>query len=442
MEASVTNHNMVAFKPRKAGSRSGFTVWPFRVNFHKLLQLSDSPALFPQVETRDVLRAVVALFDVSFSELGPDEIYDIVSSPDSRTIVLLRGHTDVLEEYRGRGGATAAVRPGSKPPPAEAEAGDRAPERGRFCNVFSDSDSDDGSDEAGDSAGAAESRSEWEVFSGGVAGFLSDVRARRAARHSPDGEQEIPPRAVGAESLIVAAASYKLRTLEIGEKVLELSLLTTRRPYRKSGVGSYIVELLKSPAVCGPYKVLLAHAESNAVNFFTKCGLTDDPLLNDKFKEVRDEWTNTTLMSYLAPFSTDMHSRTPGLSLNLWEVELEVDLMRKKALSAYQQQAICVTRLVHEASTLREQLSQQLREIKSLKIELELERKQRSKTEQRFLEYKLMMRQQLMERPGSGSDEQDYRVADDSGAESVDTTEEGSCRTEEGPEIRQVQLSK
>ncbi|KAJ8272225.1 hypothetical protein COCON_G00110840 [Conger conger] len=385
MEASVTNHNMVAFKPRKAGSRSGFTVWPFRVNFHKLLQLSDSPALFPQVETRDVLSVVVALFDVSFSELGPDEIYDIVSSPDSRTIVLLRGHTDVLEEYRGRGGATAAVRPGSKPPPAEAEAGDRAPERGRFCDVFSDSDSDDGSDEAGDSAGAAESR-------------------------------------------------------EIGEKVLELSLLTTRRPYRKSGVGSYIVELLKSPVVCGSYKVLLAHAESNAVNFFTKCGLTDDPLLNDKFKEVRDEWTNTTLMSYLAPFSTDMHSRTPGLSLNLWEVELEVDLMRKKALSAYQQQAICVTRLVHEASALREQLSQQLREIKSLKIELELERKQRSKTEQRFLEYKLMMRQQLMERPGSGSDEQDYRVADDSGAESVDTTEEGSCRTEEGPEIRQPPL--
>ncbi|KAJ8333667.1 hypothetical protein SKAU_G00409860 [Synaphobranchus kaupii] len=448
----VTNLNTVAFKPRKAGSKSDFIAQPFKINFHKLLQLSDSPALVtPQVENRDVLSAVVALFDVSFSEVGPDEIYDIVTSPDSQTIILLRSHTDVLEEYRGR--EHTGVRPGTTPPPAESRDTDRdrESERGRFCEVFSDSDSDDSSDEAGNSAEPTQNRSEWEMFSSGVNEFLLNVRERRAKRNSSNWQKEIPPSAVGAESLIVAAAAYKLRRLEMGEKVLELSLLTTRRCYRKCRVGSYIVELLKSPAVCGTYDVFLAHAESNAVNFFTKCGLSDDALLNDKFKEVRDEWTNTTLMSYLAPFSignqyqspvphADLDSSTPGLSLNLWEVELEVDLMRKKALFAYQQQAVCVTRLVQEVSTLREQLSLQMREIKSLKIELELERKRHRRTEQQFLECKLMMTQQLVEKLSSGTDKQDYRVADDPRAESVDATEEGPCRTEEWPEIRQVQL--
>ncbi|XP_035275098.1 uncharacterized protein si:dkeyp-50b9.1 isoform X1 [Anguilla anguilla] len=442
MEGSVTNLNTVAFKPRKTGNRSDFNARPSRVNFHELVQLSDSPAMVPEVENRDILSAVVALFDVSFPELGTDEIYDIVSSPDSQTIVLLRSHTDVLEEYRGR---EPTEPPGITPPPAESRDGES--EKGRFCEVFSESD--DSSDEAGDSAEPAQDRSEWEKFSSGVTEFLVNVGERRATRNRLNWEQEIPPSAVGAESLIVAAATYKLRRLEIGEKVLELSLLTTRRRYRKCGVGSYIVELLKSPAVCGPYDVLLAHAESNAVDFFTKCGLTDDPLLNDKFREVRDEWTNTTLMSYLSSFSigspyhspvphADSGISAPGPSLNLWEVELEVDLMRKKALLAYQQQAVCVTRLVQEVSALREQLSLQVREMKALKMELELERKRRSRTEQQFLEYRLMTSQQLVERPNTGTDEQDFRVAEDSGAESVDTTEEGPCRTEEWPEIRQA----
>ncbi|KAG9352624.1 hypothetical protein JZ751_021038 [Albula glossodonta] len=139
---------------------------------------------------------------------------------------------------------------------------------------------------------------------------------------------------------------------ETAEKVLQLSLLATRRCYRNCGVGRYIVELLKTPALCGPYEVFLAHVEHAAVNFFTNCGLSDDTLLNEKFR-------------------------------------------KKKALLAYQQQAVCVMRLVQEVNTLREQLSQQMREVKSLKIELELEKKRRNR-----------------------ADEQDYMEADDSWVES------------------------
>lgn len=44
------------------------------------------------------------------------------------------------------------------PPPAESIDSGRETERGRFCDVFSDSESDDSSDEAGDAAEATENR--------------------------------------------------------------------------------------------------------------------------------------------------------------------------------------------------------------------------------------------------------------------------------------------
>ncbi|KAI1890076.1 hypothetical protein AGOR_G00169490 [Albula goreensis] len=432
MEGSVVRLETVAFKPRRSGSRSEFTAQAIRVNFHDVLQLSDSPALVPQVENKDILSVVVALFDVSFSEMDPEEIYDIVSSPEAQAIVLLRHPTDVLEEYKSR--ESKGVRPSHAPPPAQSK--DSVPDVGRFSEVFSDSDSEDSrdstdsTDEAEDSAESTDKRLEWETFSSDVEEFLSKVRERRAVRHSWKQEQEILPTAMGAESLIVGAAVYRLRRLETAEKVLQLSLLATRRCYRNCGVGRYIVELLKTPALCGPYEVFLAHVEHTAVNFFTNCGLSDDTLLNEKFREVKDEWTNTTLMSYLPPFSTELQyhsplphaeldSNSPGFSLNLLEMELEVNMMKKKALLAYQQQAVCVMRLVQEVNTLREQLSQQMREVKSLKIELELEKKRRNRAEQQMLEYKLTTMEQLTERQLHVTDEQDYMEADDSWVESV-----------------------
>ncbi|KAG7468471.1 hypothetical protein MATL_G00143270 [Megalops atlanticus] len=425
MDNSVTHLHTVVFKPKKAGNRSDFTVQPIRVHFHKLLQTRDAPTLVPQVENRDVLSAVVSLFDVSLPDVGPRDIHDTIHCPDAQTIILLRRHADVLEEYRSRTPPCSRVA-GQSPTPHPAESGEKEP-GGRFSQVFSDSD-ESSSDESENSAEIAGQRSAWERFDSGTEEFLLKVRERRSQRsHSREGA-EIPPTAVGAESLIVAAATYKLRKLTTGEKVLQLSLLATRRRYRNCGVGRYIVELLKSQSVCGLYEAFLTHADSDAVDFFTHCGLTDDALLNDKFKEVRDEWTNTTLMSYLPPFSTGPESQTPGFSLGLWELELEVEMARKKALLAYQQQAVCVTRLVHEVTTLREQLTQQSGQVKLLISELEKERERRHRVEQQFLEYKLRKTQQLLAMHSLDSDEQensdspkDRPSPDDTRADSVDT---------------------
>ena len=56
-------------------------------------------------------------------------------------------------------------------------------------------------------------RSSWEVFCLGLEDFLSETLQRRALRDDPEDNRQIPPAAVGVESLIVAAATFELKTL-------------------------------------------------------------------------------------------------------------------------------------------------------------------------------------------------------------------------------------
>ncbi|XP_029524115.1 uncharacterized protein si:dkeyp-50b9.1 [Oncorhynchus nerka] len=398
MDGCVVRLHTVKFKPKIDGSRGDFTAQPIKVHFYELLGISDANELVPQVENKDILSSVVALFDVSLPDVGPRDVHDTVHSHGTHTIILLRQPSDVLEEYRSRPLPIPRREPVRSPVPAVVN-GDRESE-GRYLQVFSESEdsSDDSSDEHEDGEEGTEPRSVWETFCTGLEEFLARARERRAQRDTPGDDQPLLPTAVGAESLIVGAAAYELKTLSTGEKVLQLSLMATRKRYRNCGVGRYIIELLKTQSVCGTYDAFLAHADTDAVDFFSRCGLTDDALLNDKFREVRDEWTNTTLMSYLPPFTTESESRNPGFSLMLPELKLEVEMARTKALAAYQQQAVCVTRLVREVKTLREQLELQRRDVDNLNNELDKERERRHRVEQQFLEYKLRKTRQLLER--------------------------------------------
>uniref|UniRef100_A0AAZ3NWP4 N-acetyltransferase domain-containing protein n=1 Tax=Oncorhynchus tshawytscha TaxID=74940 RepID=A0AAZ3NWP4_ONCTS len=236
--------------------------------------------------------------------VGPQDVHVTVRSHGTHTIILLRQQSDVLGEYRSRTPPSFRGEPVSSPVPAVVN--EHRESEGRYLQVFSESeDSSDSSDdhEEGKEGKEPRSASAWETFCTGLEEFLARAQERRAQREAPGDEQQILPTAAGAESLIVGAAAYKLKTLSTGEKVLQLSLMVTRKRYRNCGVGRHIIELRKTQSVCGAYNAFLTHADTDAVDFFSCCGLTDDALLNDKFREVRDEWTNTTLMSNL-PLST------------------------------------------------------------------------------------------------------------------------------------------
>ncbi|CAB1313949.1 unnamed protein product [Coregonus sp. 'balchen'] len=144
--------------------------------------------------------------------------------------------------------------------------------------------------------------------------------------------------------------------LSTGEKALQLSLMATRKCYRNCGVGRYIIEV-------GWGWGMWSSVQAISMNQALPCPLSSR--------------------------SPESESLNPGFSLMLPELELEVEMARTKALAAYQQQAVCVTRLVREVKTLREQLELQRREVDNLNNELDKERERRHRVEQQFLEYKL-----------------------------------------------------
>ncbi|XP_073669500.1 uncharacterized protein [Paramisgurnus dabryanus] len=200
---------------------------------------------------------------------------------------------------------------------------------------------------------------------------------------------------------------------------LQLSLLAVRKCFWHLGIGGYIMKLLKTQSMVGQYDVLVVHADSDAVGFFKGHELTDDLMLNDKYKELKEDWTNSILMSYLPPFTTDLQMRNPGFSLNFTELEMDLKIAGSQALSAYQQQVICVTRLIREVKTLRTQLDTQREVVERLHSRLEHERQTRRKIEHRFLMYKLRNAKQLL-----GNTETESDVQEDDNHEHLSTEEQ------------------
>ncbi|XP_051740169.1 uncharacterized protein si:dkeyp-50b9.1 isoform X2 [Ctenopharyngodon idella] len=357
------------------------------------------------IRNEDVLRAVVALLDTSLPDVGPRDVHETVHYPGIRTIILSRDHADVLEDYRGR--TSRNKRTNVSPVPCKTT--DRPNSTHKLlAELYSDSEEDPEETSEETPEVGTSNRWSWEQFCDGLQEFVEGARDRKERRAVLGEDGKIPSSAVGVESLIVAAACYEVKLLSTGETVLQLSLLAVRKRYWRLGIGSYIMELLKTQSVVGQYDALVAHVDTDAIGFFKRHEFTDDLLLNDKFKELKDDWTNSILMSYLPPFTTDLEMRNPVFSLSLRELETDMDMARLQALYAYQQQVVCVTRLLKEVKTLREQLGLQREEVDRLNSKLELEKRKRHDVENRFLMYRLKNAQKLL-----GSNDSDSVGRDD-----------------------------
>ncbi|KAK2867066.1 hypothetical protein Q8A67_025183 [Cirrhinus molitorella] len=406
--------------------RGGLSAQPIIVNFHQLFQTRDAPTILPMIKNEDVLRAVVALLDTSLPDIGPRDMHETVHYPGMHTLILSRDHADVLEDYRGRASQkVASLRPVfSKTDKADGT------QRHMLAELYSDSE--ESPEESSEEIIAEQTSSSWswERFCEGLQEFVDGVRDRKERRAVQRKDGKIPPSAVGVESLIVAAACYELKILSTGDMVLQLSLLAVRKRYRHLGIGSYIMELLKTQSVVGTYDTLVAHTDTDAVDFFKCHGLSDDPLLNDQFKELKEDWTNSILMSYLPPFTTDLEMRNPAFSLSLQKVEMDMDLAKSQAVFAYQQQVMCVTRLLEEVKILRKQLDLQRDEVDRLNSKLELEKRKRHDIENRFLMYRLKNTRELLDSISSDSDDREQTEQKHSKPE---TQEQETAQSEEPP---------
>ncbi|XP_043083929.1 uncharacterized protein si:dkeyp-50b9.1 [Puntigrus tetrazona] len=405
---------------------------PIIVNFHELFQTRDAPTILPMIKNEDVLRAVVALLDTSLPDIGPREVHETVHYPGIHTIILSQDHADVLEDCRGRA-SQKGTNLGSVPCKTRVE-GDSA--RKLLAELYSDSE--ESTKETSEEIIETETSISWswERFCEGLQEFVDGARDRKEKRAVQREDGKIPPSAVGVESLIVAAACYELKILSTEDIVLQLSLLAVRKRFRHLGIGSYIMQLLKTQSVVGKYDTLVAHADTDAIDFFKLHGLNDDPLLNDQFKELKDDWTNSILMSYLPPFTTDLEMRNPVFSLSLQDVEMDMDMARSQALFAYQQQVTCVTRLLEEVKILRKQLDLQHEEVDRLNSKLEQEKRKRHDIENKFLMYKLKNTKELLDSIASDPDDQGLTEQEHlkQGTQEQDTAqfEEPPIQTSEG----------
>ena len=57
------------------------------------------------------------------------------------------------------------------------------------------------------------------------------------------------------------------------EKIVVLTLISTRRKYKGLGVGNYMMRQLRNTKVAGETDVIVVNADENAVPFFVKQGL-------------------------------------------------------------------------------------------------------------------------------------------------------------------------
>ncbi|KAG1938259.1 uncharacterized protein si:dkeyp-50b9.1 isoform X2 [Pimephales promelas] len=416
MEGCVVRLHNVCFN-------SDLSAHPIIINFYQLFQTRDAPEILPMIRNEDVLRAVVALLDTSLPDVGPIDVHKTVHCPGIRTIILSQDHVDALEYYRDR----ASRNKETHLSPVSCKTTDRAESKHKLLTELY-SDSEESSDETLEVE--TSDRWSWERFCEGLQEFVDGARARKERRAMQGKDGKIPPSAVGVESLIVAAACYEVKLLSTGDTVLQLSLLAVRKHYRYLGIGSYIIELLKTQSIVGQYDALVAHVDMGAIDFFKSHEFTDDLLLNDKFKELNDEWTDSILMSYLPPFTTDLEMRNPDFALSLQDLKMDMSMARSQALCAYQQQVVCVTRLLREVKTLREQLDLQREEVERLNCKLEQEKRERRDVENRFLMYRVKSVQTLLDSNDSDSD--DHQQTTGTGEQEREQSEEPLIQTPEG----------
>ncbi|KAL4235608.1 hypothetical protein ACF0H5_004004 [Mactra antiquata] len=388
----------LTFTNKKGNTITGY---PVIVDFRRLLQLSlggskssllDS-AIIPGITNRDLLHAVIGLYDVSLSEMTPDVLYSTVCEKWARTIILVRDLQETLDELEKRRK--------SEPPEEKEEMDDDDGEKGsvkgselsvddvyeeddetpsKFSEVFSDSDTDDDDVDEDDD--------DEEDFSKGINSFITSVTDRRKSRKSSDGP--ITEEMIGIENRIIGCATFEKKYVKHRDRVIHLTLVSVRKRCRNFGIGKFLLSQIVEPKVVGNYDAIVVHADNEAVEFFQKFGFSDDIVLNSRWRELAEQFTNCTLMCYLPGFSGHRlltSIKIPGIEM--YELEQEFLKWKEKTLEVYQQQVTCMMRMKHEVMQLKYTTTTQDKFLKALVEENEKLKTEKIVAEKELLDYRL-----------------------------------------------------
>nr|XP_022317726.1 uncharacterized protein LOC111120953 isoform X2 [Crassostrea virginica] len=373
-------------------NREGHSVhaFPVLVDFRRLMQLAPSlatlaceggNAMIPGISNRDLLHAVVGLYDVSLSDMTPDVLYSSVCDKWARTIVLVRDSQETVEDLTKRKAVrrNLAKKEEDKEDEAKTEEEDKYEEEeatpSKFATVYSDTESEE-----------EEEEDDEEDFSKGINSFIKKAAERRTQQKSAD---HVSPDMLGIENRIIGAITFEKKYIQ-KDRVIHLTLLSVRKRYRKYGIGKYLLQQILEPEVVGHYDAIVVHADNGAVDFFQKFGFSDDMVLNSRWGELAEQFTNCTLMSYLPAFSGHTLLSTlkiPGLEV--FELEQQFNKWKEKTTEVYQQQVSIVMRMKHEIIQLKCMNEKQNQLIDALILDNERLKKEKLMIEKDYLDHRL-----------------------------------------------------
>lgn len=370
------------------------TGYPVLVDFRRLLQLSPSnigaafsgdSSIIPGISNRDLLHTVVGLYDVSLSEMTPDVLYATVCEKWARTILIVRDTTDTiadLEEHKLSKSSQEQVQTQLEDEVTEEDKEDKYEEEesppSKFAGVFSDTESEEEEEEDGD---------DEEDFSLGINTFIKNAVKRRKQRRK---KEVIEDTDIGVENRIIGCATYEKKYIKHKERVVHLTLVTVRKRFRKYGIGKYLLQQIIDPAIVGQYDAVVVHADNAAVEFFQKYGFSDDIVLNSRWSDLAEQFTNCTLMCYLPGFSGHSLLKTIRIpDFEVFELEQEFNKWKTKTTEVYQNQVSIVMRMKHEIIQLKSLVDKQQKLIETLMRDNDRVKKERTLMEKEFLDYRL-----------------------------------------------------
>ncbi|ESO92571.1 hypothetical protein LOTGIDRAFT_233022 [Lottia gigantea] len=375
------------------------SAYPVIVDFRRLLQLHNTNPyhnndVISGISNDNLLHAVVGLYDIALSEMTLDVLYATVCEKWARTIVLVQDMKDAVKDAEFRKKEKKEQMNGKSESDDESnkldeklnvDIGDDKYEEeegspSKFEGVFSDVEDDEEDDDEEE-----EDESDEEDFSVGIHSFIKSAVTRRKQRNVK--ETSLDEHDIGVESRIIGCLTFEKKYVRHKERVVHLTIVTVRPRYRKYGIGKYLLSQVIDSSVSGQYEAIVVHADNGAVEFFQKFGFSDDVVLNSRWSELAEQFTNCTLMCYLPGFTGHTVLSAINLpGLEVYEMDQELKKWKDKTLESYQAQITCVMRMKQEIFNLQKKVKCQDNMIKMLAVENE-----KVKQEKIILEKELMI---------------------------------------------------
>ncbi|CDS43362.1 Acyl coenzyme A N acyltransferase [Echinococcus multilocularis] len=173
---------------------------------------------------------------------------------------------------------------------------------------------------------------------------------------------------LGPENRIAAVCNFRARKVDTKKRVIHITFLSVRKHLRRLGIGTRIIDIIKTPQMSGLYDAMVVHADLNATEFFARNGFSGDPLLNKQWASFAGEYVNCLLMTYFPPLS--FSSPTTSSSKLLQSIDKSIDNWLVATGNVHQMQYTLCKRLRAEVVRLQNQLLSQDSLVRVLKREV------------------------------------------------------------------------